>query len=90
MTTYSYQLVLDDSERVALDAALELLFERCEKELANGPCAPYWAWRENAKSIQEKLSRNMQQTSGTRVDSETGEQTLWIGPFPGDDNQRGT
>lgn len=80
MTTYSYSLVLDDSECIALEAALKLLVERCDKELENGPCAPYWAWRESAKRIRVQLYENVQQMSGQGTDPKTGKTTIWIGP----------
>ena len=41
MTTFSYTLVLDDTESSALEAALDMLLDRCEHELA-ARALPIW------------------------------------------------
>lgn len=60
MTTYSYTLVLNDGESITLDAALDLLLEKCEQELAEGPKPPFSAWRSNIVSIRKKLNENFE------------------------------
>ncbi len=79
MTTFAYTVVLNDSEVIAIEAALELLIKHCDKNLKNGPRAPYYIWRVHAERIKAKLTENSVQTSGQRTDPETGETTIWIG-----------
>lgn len=64
MTTYSYQLVLDDSESITLTRALELLKEKCLAELDDPEMAPYHSDLCNIESIRQKLYANVSQTSG--------------------------
>ena len=56
MTTYSYNLVLNDSEAIVLEVALEMMIKECQAELANGPKAPFWAWQRSAKDLLSRLS----------------------------------
>lgn len=63
MTTYSYTLVMDDRERIMLEAALKMMLDHCNAELADGPKAPYWAWRRSAKEVLSRLRENMELTS---------------------------
>ncbi len=57
-----YSIVVDDSEMIMLEAALEMMREKCSRELnkwrinRDYPIAPYWAYDQSAKSIMEKLS----------------------------------
>lgn len=60
MTTFSYTIVLDDSESITLDAALDLLLEKCDKELSKGPKPPFAAWRSNIIKIRRKLNENVE------------------------------
>ena len=78
MTTFSYTLVLDDSESIALEAALDMLLERCEHELESGPRAPFWAWKQSASRIKSRLYEHTRQTSGQLIDPVTGETSIWI------------
>jgi len=78
MTTYSYSIVLNDSEAIALNEALNLLVELCDRELKENPRAPFYSWRDSAMRIHEKLYENTRQTSGHFCDPETGEYTIWI------------
>lgn len=78
MTTYSYSLVLDDSELIALEAALDMLLERCGHELESEPRAPYWAWRESANRIKSRIYERARQTSGQSIDPFTGETKIWV------------
>jgi hypothetical protein len=55
MTTYAYTLTINDSQRIALEAALNLMIEHCEAKLAAGEGAPYWAHRKSCNEILEKL-----------------------------------
>ncbi len=68
MTTYSYQLVLDDSESITLTRALELLKEKCLAELDDPEMAPYHPDLCNIESIRQKLYSNVSQTSGNNFD----------------------
>lgn len=85
MTTYSYTLVLNDTEMIALEQALHLMLTHCEHKLATEPGAPYYAWRDSVKRMQARLYANARQTSGNQIDPETGEYRIWIdakGPTP--------
>ncbi|UGY05082.1 hypothetical protein [Bradyrhizobium quebecense] len=55
MTTYRYTLSIGDSEFIALDAALKLMIEHCEAQLAAGHDAPYWARKHHCSKMLEKL-----------------------------------
>ena len=78
MTTFSYTLVLDDTESDVIEAALDMLLERCEHELSSGPRAPYWAWKQSASRIKNRLYEHTQQTSGQHIHPVTGETSIWI------------
>ena len=61
MTTYSYSLTIDDSQYLALEAALKVMIEHCESKLTEGAGAPFWAHKKSCGEILEKL-RNAQST----------------------------
>lgn len=65
MTTFSHTITLKDSEMIALKASLELMIDHCQQKLDEGMGAPYWAHKESAKRILEKLYDNTKQTSGS-------------------------
>jgi hypothetical protein len=65
MTTFAYTLDLDDSEFIVLSAALDLLLEKCQKEMADGPKAPYLIWEITAKKLLARLAENTHLTSYT-------------------------
>ena len=64
MTTFSYNLVLNDSEAIMLKAALELMITHCQEKLDSDAGAPYWAHKRSAQSVLSKLYANTIQTSG--------------------------
>ena len=64
MTTYSYNLALDDSEMIALEAALNFYLRHCSVQLKDGPCSPFWAHRESIRKILARRLDNVQQVSG--------------------------
>lgn len=64
MTTYRYDLSLDDSEIISLTAALKMYEKYCVEQLADGPKAPYWAHHKSIKEIQSRLLNNVIQMSG--------------------------
>mgnify|MGYP006078790125 FL=1 len=64
MTTYSYKIVLNDSEAIMLKAALELMMTHCQEKLDSDAGAPYWAHKRSAQSVLNKLYANTIQTSG--------------------------
>jgi hypothetical protein len=82
MTTFVYPVVLDDTECIAVEAALDLLIAHCDKELADGPCAPYFVWRDSAVRVKGRLYADAVQTSGNYTDSESGEFRIWIASDP--------
>jgi hypothetical protein len=63
MTTYSYTLVLNDREMIALEAAMAHYRKLCDRALRSGPSAPYLAHREALKRIELKLWENATLTS---------------------------
>ncbi len=58
MTTYSYTIVLDDSDIIALEAALDMLIQRCDKELASGPMCPLLGMATERSPSQGPLERS--------------------------------
>jgi hypothetical protein len=53
MTTYSHTITLNDSQRIALEAALELMIKHCDEHLSEG--APFIAHRWSCQEIQKRL-----------------------------------
>ena len=64
MTTYSYKIVLDDSESLLLEAALKLMMTQCQEKLDAGMGAHWLNKKHSAQSILDKLFKNTTQTSG--------------------------
>lgn len=64
MTTFIYKLTLNDSEVIMMKAALELMIKHCQEKLDEGARAPFWAHKESAQKILDKLYDNTFQTSG--------------------------
>ncbi len=64
MTTYCYDLTLDDNEMIALEAALNFYLDHCNDQLKDGPCSPFWAHRESIRKILSRRLDNVQQVSG--------------------------
>ena len=67
MTTYAYTITINDSEVIMLKAALELMIKHCQQNLDEGAGAPFWAHRQSAQSVLEKLYDNTIQTSGNNL-----------------------
>jgi hypothetical protein len=63
MTSYSYKLVLNDSECIMMKEALEMMISHCEKMLKEEPCAPYYSWLASAKAVKSRMYENTQLTS---------------------------
>lgn len=55
MTTYSYTLILNDSESIALKSWLEILIKDYEEKIRSWAWAPYYAHKMSYISILEKL-----------------------------------
>lgn len=64
MTTYAYDITMNDSEVIMLQAALEMMIEHCEAKIAAGEGAPYFAHKSSAQSVLKRLHANATQTSG--------------------------
>ena len=64
MTTYSYTLVLNDSESIMLEEALKLMIQHCNDQMGGKPKAPFYAWKVCAERVQARLHDNAVQTSG--------------------------
>ena len=63
MTTYQHILTISDSESIMLESALQFMIERCEKEMATNPRAPYYAHLQSAKAVMARLNDDMVLTS---------------------------
>ncbi len=63
MTTYAYRITLNDSEAIAVQAALEHYRKFCEAELAAGPKAPYWAHAHSIDAVLPRLCADAMMTS---------------------------
>jgi len=63
MTTYQHTIIISDSESIMLKSALHFMIERCEKEMATNPRAPYYAHLESAKAVMARLNDDMVLTS---------------------------
>ena len=63
MTTYSYQVILNDSECIAVKEALQQYRNLCESKLTDGPRAPYWAHLQAIDTVLKRLVADTQMTS---------------------------
>jgi hypothetical protein len=63
MTTFSYTLVLNDSEVIMLEAALQMMLAHCKQKLADGPEAPFIAWQISAENVLSRLHDDSHLTS---------------------------
>lgn len=64
MTTFIYKITLNDSEAIMMKAALELMIKHCQERLDEGATAPFWAHKDSAQNVLERLEDNTIQTSG--------------------------
>ncbi|WP_374505992.1 hypothetical protein [Flavobacterium sp.] len=64
MTTFIYKITLNDSEAIMMKAALELMIKHCQEKLDAGATAPFWAHKDSAQNVLERLEDNTIQTSG--------------------------
>ncbi len=65
VTTCQWTITIGDSEYIALSAALKLMIEHCEAQMAAGPCAPYWAHKQSCTKILDKLREAPAQVTST-------------------------
>ncbi|HER39776.1 MAG TPA: hypothetical protein ENO10_00975 [Salinimicrobium catena] len=68
MSQYQYTITFTDSEMIMLREALKNMIKECDKQLQNGPKAPYWAHKRSAARVLHKLYDNVQQVSGNNFD----------------------
>ena len=64
MTTYQHTLTISDSESIMLESALQFMIERCEKEMATNPRAPYYAHLKSARAVMARLNDDVVIISG--------------------------
>jgi hypothetical protein len=74
MTTYSYKLVLKDTEAFMLEDALKLMIEHCDEQMWDGLKAPFWAYKHAAESVQKKAV--CQHKSNKRKQFRTGQDRI--------------
>jgi hypothetical protein len=67
MTTYQHTLTIDDSEFIALSAALKLMIEHCDTQLATGAGAPYWAHRQSCTNMLSRLNEGPPKMTSTNT-----------------------
>lgn len=67
MTTYSHTLKLSDSQRIAMEAALTLMIEHCDEQLAAGPRAPYLALKGSCQEIWRTLAASTPTMTSTTL-----------------------
>lgn len=65
MTTYSHTITISDSQRIALEAALLLMIEHCNEQMANGHEAQFWARRKSCEELWSKLITSTPQMTST-------------------------
>ncbi len=63
MTTYAYKCVFNDTETIALDAAIKMYSEYCKEQIKNGNIPPHLAHLDSMESIKEKVYANIVMTS---------------------------
>ena len=68
MTTYSYKIVLNDTESIMMKEAMKLMIEHCEEQIRDGPQAPFWAYKRAAEAVKERLHADVTQMSGNNFD----------------------
>tara|TARA_R110000737_G_scaffold15967_1_gene32937 strand:- start:119 stop:331 length:213 start_codon:yes stop_codon:yes gene_type:complete len=64
MTTMSYKLNLNDSEMIMLEEALNMMIEKCEREININPRGPFISHLKHAKALYARRNENAVQTSG--------------------------
>jgi hypothetical protein len=67
MTQYSYNIRFNDSEMIMLRAALRNMIQHCQEQLDQGKGAPYWAHKQSAERVLNKLYDDVQQISGNNL-----------------------
>jgi hypothetical protein len=65
MTTYQHTLVIGDSEYIALTAALKLMIQHCDEQIAARAGAPYWAHKQSCVAMLDKLRAASAQMTST-------------------------
>ena len=76
MTTYAYDLTLNDTESIMLEMSLKLTIEHCKQKIEEGEDVPYRAHKQSAENVLSRLCANVRQTSGNNF-SEGGNE-IWI------------
>lgn len=64
MTTYRYDISLNDSECIAIEAALEIYVDYCKAKIAKDEKVPCLAHLQVIEKLQDRICRNGTQTSG--------------------------
>ncbi len=67
MTTYSHTITLDTGERIALEAALDLMIKHCGEQMKDGPKAPYWAHQKHCQEIWSMIMTCSPQMTSTNT-----------------------
>ena len=64
MTTFNYNLVLDDNESIMMSAALELMIKHCEDQIKTKPESHFSFLLESAIAVKSRMYSNTVQMSG--------------------------
>ena len=63
MTTFKFNIKVDDSEIIMLEYALELMMDHCREKIEQGIVTPYKAHLRSAKDVQLRLKKNPENSS---------------------------
>lgn len=63
MTTYSFNLVLTETEAIMLQEGLKMMIEYCNTEISCGKTAPYYAWLNSAREVNGRIFTNTEMMS---------------------------
>ena len=76
MTTYAYDLTLNDSEFGMLHMSLKLTIDHCKQKIGEGEDVPFRAHKQSAENVLSRLCANVRQTSGNNFSD--GRNEIWI------------
>lgn len=65
MTTYQHTLTIGDGEYIALEAALKLMIQHADAQMAAGEGAPYWAYKHHCMKVLDRLKSAPAQMTST-------------------------
>lgn len=76
MASFIHKITLTDSEETMLKAALRLMIKHCQEKLDKGAGAPYWAHKNSAQDVLDRLNNNMNINNWSYLSAKIINQTL--------------